>query len=155
MSDDLSLGWEPLSGLLSDGAGSLTRQHWEEIALDQDKVPLVIDWLALLQEEKIGRFRVFSARRAGKLIGYVSFRFFRPERYATTLYCNDDVFWLAPEERKGLTGYKLLRAAIAALPRPCKLQFKEKIGFQDGRVGTLLERLGLEPVEMLYSAYLE
>lgn len=156
MSDTpVTFGWESLNSLLSDGVATLVREHWKEIALDQEKVPLAIDWRAMLEEEKIGRFRVFSARRNGELIGYVAFKSFRPERYSTTLYINDDVFWLAPEERKGLTGYRMLKAAIAALPRPCKLQFKEKIGFQDGRVGTLLERLGLQPVEMLYSAFLE
>lgn len=133
----------------------MTRKHWEEIALDKDEVPLVIDWMALLNEEKIGRFKVFTARRDGKLIGYISFRLFFPERYATTLYVNDDVFFLLPEERKGLVGYRMLKAAIEALPRPCKLQFKEKLTFEDGRVGTLLERLGLKPCEMVYSTWLK
>lgn len=151
----LTFQFEPLNLLLSDAAGIVTYRHWQEIALDKDEVPLVIDWLALLNEERIGRFRVFTARLDGGLIGYISFRFFKPERYATTLYVTDDVFWMAPEHRKGLTGYKMLKAAIEALPRPCKLQFKEKLTFEDGRVGALLERLGLHATEVLYSAWLK
>lgn len=153
--ESLRLGWVPLVELLRDGVAQLAEQHWHEIAHDHAQVPLAIDWPALQRRELFGQWAVFAAYRGMHLVGYVSFYAFRPERYSTTLYINDDVFWLHPDERKGWTGYRLLKAAIEGLPRPCKLQFRHKLAYEGGRVGSLLERLGLKPVEVVYSRFLE
>ena len=146
--------WEPLAELLDDGAAALALRHWQEIALDQGDVPLEVDWDAVLAEEAAGVFRVFTARSDGDLVGYISCRVFRPSRYAGTVYVNDDVFWLDPTHRRGWTGYRLLSHFLAALPKPCKVQIKHKLTFEGGRVGKLLERLGLRPVEVVSVAFL-
>lgn len=152
----IEYGFEPLETLLDEGLADLVIQHWEEIALDKESVPLDVDWDKKLGLESTGQWCVFTARRSGVLVGYVSFYIHHQAiNYKTTRYIHDDVFWLHPDERKGLTGYFLLKKSIAALPKPSKLQFKTKLGFQDGRVGKLLERLGLTPIETVYSAYLE
>ena len=98
------------------------------------------------------RFSVVSK----DLIGYVLWYLWYPERYCTTLYVHDHIFFMVPEERTGLNGYKMLKAAIEVLPRPCKLQMREKLSFKQGRVGTILfKRLGLKPIEIVHSAFLE
>jgi hypothetical protein len=65
------------------------------------------------------------------------------------------VFFILPEHRNGLVGYRLFSEALKALPKPCKVLINEKIGFKDGRVGKLLERLGMKPIEVVYSRYLK
>jgi hypothetical protein len=64
------------------------------------------------------------------------------------------VFWIAPEHRKGLAGYRLFIEALNALPKPCRVILQEKLTFKGGRVGRLLERLGLRPVEIVYTKFL-
>jgi hypothetical protein len=49
----------------------------------------------------------------------------------------------------------MISRAFAALPRPSKLQVKTKLSFEGGRVGKLMEHLGLSPIETVYSAYLK
>lgn len=152
----INYGWEPLETLLDEGLADLVKLHWEEIALDKEKVPLDVDWDRKLSLEASGAWRVFTARRDDILVGYISFYIHESAvNYKSTRYIHDDVFWLCPSERRGLTGYRLLQKSIAALPRPCKLQMKVKLGFEGGRVGKLLERLGLSPIEVVHSAYLE
>jgi hypothetical protein len=152
----LTYGYEPLGRLLSDGILDLAQRHFDEIALDKGAVPLDIDLSEYLKMEADGRLRIFAARRDGRIVGYVFWFMEYPSRYKSTRYVHDHIFWLAPEERHGWNGYYLLKNAIAALPRPCKLQMREKLSFQQGRVGSvIMKRLGLKPIEIVHSAWLE
>jgi len=150
----LTFGWDSADRFLSDDGLELAQRHYDEIAHDKADVPLEIDIDDYLKREKDGTFRIFAARRDGRLVGYVFFDLFWPSRYRTTLHVKEHIFWLAPEERKGMTGYRLLKAAFSALPKPCKLQVHEKLSFEGGRVGKLVERLGLKPIDVVYGAYL-
>lgn len=151
----ITFSWEPLEWLLAEGVEELTRQHWEEIALDKEQVPLDTNWREYLQLEATGRWRAFAARKNGKLIGYITWWIGKHVRYRGTTYCEADVFFILPEHRNGLVGYRLFSEALKALPKPCKVLINEKIGFKDGRVGKLLERLGMKPIEVVYSRYLK
>lgn len=152
--------WESLAELLDDGEDALTLKHWREIAVHQAEVPLDVNWESLLRKEALGTFKVFGARRLllthQPLIGYSSWVLYHPERYQSTLYVMDDVFWLAPEERHGMTGYYLIAKALASLPKPFKLQMRRKISYANARGRSqdlIFKRLGLEPVEMVYGGY--
>ncbi len=151
----LEFGWESCEELLDDGILELSRRHWDEIALDKEDVPLDIDIDRYLHMERTGYLRVFGARRDGKLVGYVMWYFDRPARYRSTLHISDHIFWLMPEERRGATGYFFLKAALAALPRPSKVQVREKLSFHNGGVGLILGRLGMKPIEMVHSILLK
>jgi len=150
----ITYAWEPLTDLLADGVDELTRRHWQEVAGDCEAVPLDCDWSLYLAAEARGEWRAFAARKDGRMIGYICWWINRPIRYRSTLYCECDVFWIAPEHRKGLTGYRLFVEALNALPKPCRVILQEKLTFKDGRVGRLLERLGLRPVEIVYTTFL-
>ncbi len=151
----LEFGWETGEQLLDDGILDLAKRHYAEIAGDQDKIPLAIDTEDYLRREAAGTFRLFTARRDGELVGYIQWYFCEPARYRTTLYVEEASYWLAPEERRGMAGVMFIKAALAALPRPCKVQMREKESFAGGKVALLLERLGLKPVERVFAAWLE
>lgn len=150
----LIFDFEPLATLLDDGLGEIVREHWAAIAVDQEDVPLDVDWEAYQRREDNGTWRGFTARRDGRIVGYVGFFLFRPERYQSTLYINEDTIWIVPDEpNRGLLWYQLLKAAMAALPKPCKLQVKVRLQYGGDRTGKLLERLGLVANEMIYTGY--
>ena len=151
----LEFGFEPLETALDDGLLELVNRHYDEIARDKDRVPLAIDLEEYIKMEDDGRVKLFTAREDGVLVGYILFYFFCPERYRTTLYVEDSMYWLGPELRKGWNGLKFLSAAKQALPRPCKLQMRVKLSFANGEVGNLMEKIGLKPIEMVYSEFLE
>ncbi len=150
--ESLTFSFEPLEALLDEGLADLVVPHWEAIALDRDTVPLDIDWNAYIAAENAGRWKAFIARRDGKIVGYVAFFYYYPPRYQSTLYISDDTIWVIPEERnRGLIWYRLMKAAMAQLPRPCKLMVKAR----EPRVEAILQRLGLTKAEVLYSAVLQ
>ena len=150
----ITFAHEPLAWLLRDGVEELTVRHWHEIALDKEQVPLATDWAKYQALEDTGAWRAFAARRDGKIIGYITYFIDFHVRYKTTRYVEADVFFIVPEERKGMVGYRLFSEFMKALPKPCKLLINEKLTFKDGRVGKLLERLGMKPIEVVYSKFL-
>lgn len=146
--------WDSLRRLFTEGIVEITKKHWEEIALDKATVPLDTDWDRYFHYESIGSWRVFSARQDGKPIGYICWWIDNHIRYQNTIYATADVFFILPEHRRGMVGYRLFSEALKALPKPCKVLINEKLHFQDGRVGRLLERLGMKPIEVVYSKFL-
>lgn len=150
--NSLVFGWTPLAEIIaSEGGLDLFQNHWREIALDKDTVPLDVDWRRYYAAEAEGLWRVFAARDGKRIVGYISWYIGPHVRYKSTTYCAADVFYLDPAYRKGTTGYRMIKAALEALPRPCKVLMTEKLHFKEGRVGRLFERLGLRPIEQVYS----
>lgn len=83
---------------------SLIRQHYEEIALHKDAVPLDPDWELYSLMEQSGSLALYTARTEGRLVGYACF-FVRPHiHYKTTTFANNDVLYLAPEVRNAGVG---------------------------------------------------
>lgn len=148
----LTFSWEPLAALLDEGLDQIVLEHWREIARDQADVPLVVDWDEYQRQEDLGQWKAFVARRGDTMVAYIAFFLYHPARYQKTMYVCDDTVWVLPSEGKnrGLVWYKLIKAAMAALPRPIKFQVKAR----EPRVEAILQRLGLKRSEVVYSAYL-
>ena len=65
------MGWRFLQKLLDDGLMVLAKAHYDEIALDKDKVPLAVDLEDFLAREASDTFKIFAAWDNGVLVGYV------------------------------------------------------------------------------------
>lgn len=131
----------------------LFEQHYQEIARYHD-VPLAPDYDAYAAIEAAGQLRVFSARDCGTLIGYVIF-FVRPHHhYRHTLFAVQDVLFLLPEYRKGLTGLRLMQFADERLKAEgVKVVTQHVKNYAD--FGPILERMGYEKVETTYMRRLD
>lgn len=141
--------------LFADGVKDMVEKHWNEIALDKNTVPLNVNWMQYVQLERMGLWKAWTVRKDDELIGYCTWFINKHIRYQNTTYCTGDVFWVKPEYRSGWTGFKMFKTCFErGLPRPCKVIENEKHSFQDGRVGKLFERLGMKPIETMYSCYL-
>jgi len=148
----LDYAWEKIIDLLSDDfLDKKAHDQWAEMEWDQARVPLVINWPAILQREAAGTYRAFAQRRDGVLTGYIGFHFWRPDRHITTLYVQEDTIWVVPGPHRGLMWADLWRHALKAIPRPAKVQGQAR----SARAGRVLQRLGLPPLEMIHSAYIE
>ena len=124
--------------------------HWKEIALNHDAVPLDIDYEQYETVARSGELHVVTARRDGWLIGY-HISVIRPHpHYKSTLHCLTDVFYLKPEYRHGMTGYKLLKFFRETVKTKGvkKIFMSTKLAID---IDPLLRRLGFTMTERLYS----
>lgn len=127
--------------------------HYEELALNQDKVPLDPQYGVYLERERRGELILVTLREAGTLIGYF-IGFIAPGlHYQTCLTCTMDIFYVHPEHRGNGGGVTLFRYVECELKRR---------GVDRWFVGSkcrkdasfLFEQLGFEKVEVYYSKWL-
>ena len=134
-------------------AEPLLQQHYEEIALNKDKIKLNPDWRAYAELDKINALRVFTARKDGKLMGYFVVIVSKSLHYRDHLFANNDIIFLTKAARKGLTGVKLIKFALDALEAEgvTKVHINTKA---HQPLDAILERLGFEESERVYSLML-
>lgn len=78
--------------------------HYEELALNKDKVPLDPQWDKYAQAESCGELFFVALRDTGELAGYF-IGFVGPGlHYATCLTCIQDIFYVKPDERGAAAG---------------------------------------------------
>lgn len=127
--------------------------HYEELALNQDKVPLDPQYGIYIERERRGELMFMVVRDAGELIGYF-IGFVAPGlHYQTCLTLIMDIFYVHPDHRGNSTGFKLFKAAEEEAKRR---------GVQRMFVGSkchldaswLFERLGYERCEVTYTHWL-
>ncbi len=134
-------------------ARPLLALHWEELALDRDKVPLDPQFDVYAQRAAAGM--ILCVRQAGAMIGYFC-GFVAPGlHYRTCLTLTMDIFFLAPAHRDGSpsAALKLFRAVE---------QEARRRGVQRWFVGSkvhrdasrLFEHLGFAQVETYYSKWI-
>lgn len=128
--------------------------HYQELALNQDKVPLAPQYSIYIARERNGELLFVTLRDLGELVGYF-IGFIAPGlHYRTCLTCTMDIFYVHPDRRaQGLPGVRLFRAVEKELRRR---------GVQRWFVGSkckadasaLFEFLAFEKVEIYYSKWL-
>ncbi len=128
--------------------------HWKEVALYQDKIPLSPDSDKYREMEKSGNLHIVTARDGEKLIGYfVSFISYHPH-YKETLFANNDILYLHPEYRGADTALGMFIYAEECLAdlgvEVLMLHMKTAKPFD-----ALCEALEYENVERLYSKYIK
>lgn len=128
----------------------LLPMHYEELALNKDKVPLDPQYDIYIKREAMGEVLFVTLREAGRLVGYF-IGFIAPGlHYRTCLTCTMDIFYVHPDVRGRMGGVRLFRAVKAELKRR---------GVQRWFVGSkthadasrLFEALGFHKVETYYS----
>ena len=127
--------------------------HYEELALNQDKVPLAPQYDIYIKREELGELLFLTARKDGTLIGYY-IAFIAPGlHYSTCLTCIMDIFYVHPEHRGDNTGKLILNGVEAELIRRGVQRWfsGSKIHFP---CDWLLQKQGFEPVETTHSKWL-
>jgi len=89
--------------------------HWEEVATHKDKIPLDPNHVEYERLNRSGQLHLTVARHQGQMVGYLS-AIVRPHlHYAHSLSAFYDLYYLAPNYRRGLNGVKLFKEAERAL----------------------------------------
>jgi len=150
--EHLSLAVEAFGQVIEEAKPLLSR-HWEEIALDQDRVPLDPDWARYASLEAMGALSVVTMRERGRLVGYSCMVVQPGLHYRSTLEARMDIFWLAPEVRGRMGGLRLFRAVEKELQRRgVKRIYAGSKLHKD--VSVLFQKLGYMPVERWFSKWI-
>lgn len=131
----------------------LFKAHWEELALDQDKVPLDPQFDVYLARAARGEVLPVTMREDGEMVGYFV-GFIAPGlHYRTCLTCTMDIFWVKPEHRGAGGGFGLFRK----VEEECRRRGVRRlfVGSKLHRDASFLfEKLGYIEVERYFSVYL-
>lgn len=128
-------------------------KHWEELALDKDKIPLDPDYDEYLRRDKAGLVMPVTAREDGQLVGY-SVNFVAPGlHYKTCLTLTTDIYWVLPDARGAKIGFAL----FGEVERLAKARGVQRIfaGVKEHfSAGWMFERMGYLKVETYYSKFI-
>lgn len=144
---------EPFAPFLEE-VQPLLPEHYDELALNKDHVPLSPQYHVYLDRDSRGEVLCVAMRSEGQLVGYFV-GFVAPGlHYSTCLTLHLDIFWLHPDHRGQHGGVKLFRAVEAeAKRRGVQRMFVGSKCHKDASF--LFERLGYERVEVTYSKFFE
>ncbi len=131
----------------------LVEDHWEEIALNKERIRLNPDWDGYVRLEESGILKCFTARDGQVLVGYFIV-FCRPHiHYMDHVFAVNDVIYLRPDYRRGRTGIGLIRFAERCLADDgvsvLLINTKAHRPFD-----AVLERLGFSLTERVYGKYI-
>jgi hypothetical protein len=129
------------------------KDHWREIAQDQDKMPLDVDYASYGALEQAGALSVVTCRVDGALAGYF-ISFIRPHlHYRGNLCAYVDVYYVKPGYRVGYVAMRLFRTAEQVLrARGVEKVFAGTKVYKD--MGRLFKRLGWVETETLYTKWI-
>jgi len=127
--------------------------HWEEIALNKDKIQLNPNWDAYEAIEESGHLKIFTARSNGILIGYFFVVVSVSLHYKDHLFADNDLIYLHKDYRKGFTGINLIKFAEKCLREDgvslLKINTKVHKPFDK-----LMDYLKFDCVERVYTKYI-
>tara|TARA_R110000851_G_scaffold226913_2_gene379746 strand:- start:1156 stop:1623 length:468 start_codon:yes stop_codon:yes gene_type:complete len=138
---------------VEDEVEPLLNSHWEEIALNKDKIKLNPDWEAYEALEHQGKLKIFTARDDGQLVGYFVVIVGTNLHYKDHLFASNDIIYLSPNHRKGFTGIKLVKFAEKCLKDDgvSVLTINTKVHQPFDK---LMDFLKFRKIERVYSKYL-
>lgn len=129
------------------------RQHWEEIALNRDVVPLDVDYERYSIAENAGRVHIVTVRDDGRLVGYYCALLDTHFHYKGTMMAFTDVYFLLPAYRRADTAFRLFCMAEKTLKERgiTKLIAATKLHQDKGR---LFAAMGWTEVERVFTKVL-
>lgn len=123
--------------------------HWQEIALDRQKVKLEPDVQTFEVLESLGQLVIVTVRDDGKLVGY-HVSLVRPHlHYKSSLTAYVDMYFLHPDYRGGMAGYKMFKFVEGYL-RSLGVERIYSGTKLHKDMGKLFERLGYNETERLF-----
>lgn len=129
--------------------------HYEELALNKDKVPLSPQWGLYDDHERSGRLVYVTLRERGELIGYIINIIAPGLHYSTCLTAHMDILFVRPDRRDSFAkGVLMMIDTLEAELRRRGVQrwFMGTKLHKD--IGAIFRRRKFEPVEMTYTKWI-
>jgi hypothetical protein len=129
--------------------------HYEELALNKDKIELLPQWNVYQDHENSGRLVYVALRDAGELIGYIISIVAPGLHYSTCLTAHMDILFVHPDRRDAAAkGVLMMIDTLEAelRRRGVKRWFMGTKLHKD--IGVIFRRRKFEPVEMTYTKWI-
>lgn len=124
--------------------------HWHEIAMNQDVIPLDKDEAEYRALADQGKLHILTVRKDGTLVGYIAGIVRTHPHYKSSLHCFTDVFYVRPDCRRGGVGIQLFKKYRETLKaRGVKKIFIASKCHLD--LSAIFERLGWARTEVVYT----
>lgn len=139
--------WPDIQGVELE---ELLRLHYQQIALDQELVPLDIDYERYAALDATGNFHIVTIRDGIKLAGYYAAIISSHLHNKSTLFGFSDVYYVLQQYRKATTGIRLIQFMEQTLK---ERGVKKLVGNTKKHldVGRIFEYLGWEEAETIYT----
>lgn len=108
---------EYLRDMIDELKEHILHSHWEELALNKDKVPLKPNYPLYLQLEELGIMSTVILRKDGKVMGYIIGLIQPHLHYMTCLTYIMDIFYITKDERHAGNGSMLMNTLVTELLR--------------------------------------
>ena len=109
-----SIQREDLNALRNAVGETLLYEHWSAVAHYKD-IALEVDWPTYEAAEQNGRFRLFTVRIPGQVVGYAAYFVYHNPHYKSSRQAVQDVLYLDPGYRRGSLGRQLVACADVML----------------------------------------
>lgn len=130
-------------------------QHWQELALFKDRMPLAPQWQEYVRREENGALFLVTARWDGRIVGYYTAQVSPGFHYGTTLTATHDLVYVVPEVRNRGLAFPLFRCVERELRRRgVKLWFSGYKIHNPLGMPQLYERLGFTPADTYTAKWL-
>lgn len=144
---------EPLKDVWDDFV-HLGKQHWEETEGYHRGQHCNPSFSRYNQYAAHGGFLMFTARDAGRMVGYLGV-YIMYSMHSQEIIATEDAWYLLPEYRRGRNAVNFLRFAEVECAARGAIELTATIKRSKTNVGRLLEHLGYENVGLTYSKQLK
>lgn len=135
-------------------AEELWPEHFKELAVDQDKIDLNVDYARYVEMDRAGVLFIVVGRDAGKIVAYWLGIIRGHLHYMDTLHAFNDIYYVAPELRGKGAGHELFVFAEKELRKRGVKRITNGVKLTHDH-GPLFLAHGFKPIETIYSKYLE
>lgn len=140
---------ETYSDILLDEMVPLWTAHYNEIS-DKFYGPLDPDIAIYSKMNLVDSLRIYTAREGDALLGYQVFFIGTHPHSRHSIEATQDLIYLAPSARKGLTGYRFIDWCCGELRKEGVQVVHQRISARHN-FGSVLERMGFELEDLTYS----
>ena len=138
---------------VSDEITPLLDRHWEEIALNKDKIKLKPDWGRYRTLDELGHLAIYTLRDDERLVGYFVCFVMPHIHYCDDVFAVNDIIYFDKDYRKGMNAIRFLKYCEKDLAdngvSAIVINSKEHQPF-----GRVLERIGYNFTEKIFTKVL-
>lgn len=139
-------------------AGSLPRDHWNEVGTFREALHFNPDHDRYRAAERAGALRILTAHVDGCLAGYLFLLIIPHPRDKNAILARDDIFYVRPSCRRMLLGPTMIDEVMTYAEQHAHIiMLSEKVrrsATRGVRGGDYLMRWGLEPLEVVWGRVL-
>jgi GNAT superfamily N-acetyltransferase len=130
-------------------------EHWRELALFQDRMPLEPQYAEYVRREREGLLVLITVRRAGKIVGYHTAHVAPGFHYGSTLTATMDMLYIREEARNIGLAIPLFRCMEKELTRRgCRVWYTGYKTHNPLGMPRLLTALNFQPADTYYAKWI-